>query len=87
MRALDGDSSLDDLNDGKGGHGANNGNTETYDTNDYNADMMKFKKMVMTSQDFTSSEYGGTSDYGHPSSTSSDSREMDSHYGSTRQKF
>lgn len=82
MRALDGDSSLDDLKDGKGGQRANN--TETYDTNDYNADMMKFKKMVMTSQDFTSSEYGGTSDYG---STNSNSREMDGHYENTRQKF
>ncbi|CAA2961157.1 proline-rich receptor-like protein kinase PERK1 [Olea europaea var. sylvestris] len=81
-RALDGDASLEDLNDGgKTAHGTpyNNptGNTETYNTVAYNADMMKFRKMVMSSQEFTSSEYGETSEYGlNPSSSSGDSGEM-----------
>ncbi|PIN00234.1 Serine/threonine protein kinase [Handroanthus impetiginosus] len=80
-RTLEGDSSLEDLNEGvKPGQSTvynPNGNTEAYDTSAYNADMMKFKKMVMSSQEFNSSEYG-TSDYGiNPSSSSGDSREMD----------
>lgn len=85
VRALEGDSSLDDLNEGvKPGQSAiynPNGGTEMYDTRAYNADMMKFKKMVMASGEFNSSEYGNTSEYGlNPSvsSSSSDySREMD----------
>ncbi|KAG6401930.1 hypothetical protein SASPL_138798 [Salvia splendens] len=65
VRALEGDSSLDDLNDGvkPGQSGAfnPNGGSDAYDTRAYNADMMKFKKMVMASEEFTSSEYGGDS--------------------------
>ncbi|KZV24769.1 hypothetical protein F511_34636 [Dorcoceras hygrometricum] len=80
VRALDGDSSLEDLNEGvKQGQSTTyspNGNTETYDTRAYNADMMKFKKMVTSSHEFNSSEYGATSEYGlNPSSSSSDSGE------------
>ncbi|XP_052197529.1 proline-rich receptor-like protein kinase PERK7 [Diospyros lotus] len=85
VRALEGDSSLEDLNDGKAGQSSANSTqsyptTETsiYDTGAYNADMMKFRQMVMSDQDYTSSEYGATSEYGlNPSSSSSDSREMD----------
>lgn len=85
VRALEGDSSLDDLNEGvKPGQSAiynPNGGTEMYDTHAYNADMMKFKKMVMASGEFNSSEYGNTSEYGlNPSVSSSGSdysREMD----------
>ncbi|KZV19018.1 hypothetical protein F511_08446 [Dorcoceras hygrometricum] len=82
VRALDGNSLLEDLNEGvkPGQSSAFNprGNIESYDTGAYNADMMKFRKMVMTSQDFNSSEYGATSEYGlNPSSSSSsDSREL-----------
>lgn len=81
VRALDGDASLEDLNYGvKPGQSTTymspNGNTETYDTRAYNADMTKFKKMVMSSHEFNSSEYGATSEYGlNPSSSSSDSGE------------
>jgi len=76
VRALDGDASLEDLNDAsKTAHGTpyNNptGNTETYDTCAYNADMMKFRKMVMSSQEFPTSEYGL-----NPSSSSGDSGEL-----------
>lgn len=92
MRALEGDSSLDDLKDGvKPGQSSThdpNGssNTQTaYDTGAYNADMLKFRKMVLSSQDFNSSEYGATSEYGlNPSSSSSE--EM-GHSGTSRHKF
>lgn len=78
VRALEGNSSLEDLNEGvKPGQSAAynpNGKTGTsaYDTGAYNADMMKFRKMVMLSQEFNSSEYGETSEYGlNPSASSS----------------
>ncbi|KAK4366346.1 hypothetical protein RND71_014226 [Anisodus tanguticus] len=83
VRALDGDSSLEDLNEKPGKNntanfGASGPASDIYDTRAYNADMMKFRQMVMTNQDFNSSEYGATSDYGlHPSETSS---EFSSHY-------
>ncbi|KAL6520069.1 hypothetical protein OROHE_017212 [Orobanche hederae] len=83
VRALDGDSSLEDLNEGvKPGQSQafnSNSNVGTYDTGAYNADMMKFRKMVMSSQEFNSTEYGATSEYGlNPSSSSSnDSMEID----------
>ncbi|KAK4711880.1 hypothetical protein R3W88_006393 [Solanum pinnatisectum] len=71
MRALDGDSSLEDMSDGA--------KTDTYDTGAYNADMVKFRKMI-SNQEFDSSEYGGTSDYGlNPSASSGDSSELDHH--------
>ncbi|KAG8384016.1 hypothetical protein BUALT_Bualt04G0074300 [Buddleja alternifolia] len=89
VRTLEGASSLEDLDEGvKPGQSAAynpNNNREVYDTGAYNADMMKFKKMVMTSQD--SSEYGATSEYGlNPSSSSSDSREMGSMISQEKQK-
>ncbi|KAI3451715.1 hypothetical protein Pfo_008380 [Paulownia fortunei] len=82
VRTLDGDLSLEDLNEGvKPGQSQAfnpNGGREAYDTGAYNADMMKFRKMVMSSQDFNSTEYGATSEYGlNPSSSSSDSTETD----------
>ncbi|KAH6807903.1 Protein kinase superfamily protein [Perilla frutescens var. frutescens] len=83
VRALEGDSSLDDLNEGvkpgQSGLYNPNGGTQMYDTRAYNADMLKFKKMVMTSEEFNSSEYGTTSEYGlNPSlSVSSDADSTD----------
>ncbi|MCD9646040.1 Proline-rich receptor-like protein kinase perk5 [Datura stramonium] len=83
VRALDGDSSLEDMSDGtKPGAFGSSGSSESYDTDAYNADLIKFRKMVMSTQEFDSSEYGATSDYGlNPSSSSSsgDSRELDHH--------
>lgn len=75
VRALEGDSLLEDLNEGvKPGQSSvynPNGGSDAYDTRAYDADMLKFKKMVMNSQDFNSSEYGGTSEYGLNLSSSS----------------
>ncbi|KAK4477713.1 hypothetical protein RD792_016964 [Penstemon davidsonii] len=82
VRSLEGASSLDDLNEGvKPGQSAAynpNGNSNIYDTRAYDADMMKFRKMVMSSsEEFNSSEYGATSEYGlNQSSSSSDSKEI-----------
>ncbi|KAG6385932.1 hypothetical protein SASPL_154815 [Salvia splendens] len=55
VRALDGDSSLEDLNEGVK-PGQSNGGTEVYDSRAYNADMLKFKKMVMASGEFTATD-------------------------------
>lgn len=87
-RALDGDSSLDDLDDGKAGQGTNlNGSTQSYGTGAYNADMIKFRQMVMSSQEFLSSEYGGGMNEYAQSSTSGDSRDAGIHSGTERQKI
>ena len=69
MRALEGDVSLDDLNEGvRPGHSSiyTSSGSSDYDVNAYNADIKKFRK-VLASQEFASSEFG---------TSSSDSREM-----------
>ncbi|ERN17500.1 proline-rich receptor-like protein kinase PERK1 [Amborella trichopoda] len=84
VRALEGDSSLDDLNDGvKPGHSRVYGSYGSSDTESgsYTSDVKRFRKVALASQEFGSSEYSGpTSEYGlHPSSSSSEgphSREM-----------
>lgn len=73
MRALEGDSSLEDLNDGtRPGHssvyGVGSNATTEYSASSYQADMEKFRKLALGSQEFTSGEMGGTS--------SGDSREL-----------
>ncbi|KAK9670002.1 hypothetical protein RND81_13G169700 [Saponaria officinalis] len=82
VRALEGDVSLDDLNDGtKPGNsafGSSDGGSD-YDSRAYSADLKKFRQMAFATQDFASSEYGGTTgEYGqNPSSSSGEnSREM-----------
>ncbi|XP_049396859.1 proline-rich receptor-like protein kinase PERK1 [Solanum stenotomum] len=92
LRALDGDSSLEDLNEKAGKNntanfgGASGPTSDLYDTCAYNADMVKFRQMVMTSQDMNSSEYGNTSDYGlHPSDTSSEFSSDYNHSGAHKQ--
>lgn len=70
VRALEGDVSLDDLNEGvRPGQSSiyTSSGSSDYDANAYNADMKKFRKMALTSQEFVSSEFG---------TSSSDSREM-----------
>ncbi|XP_057964692.1 proline-rich receptor-like protein kinase PERK4 [Malania oleifera] len=80
VRALEGDALLEDLNDGvKPGQSSmysSNGSSD-YDTSAYNADMKKFRKVALTSQEYTSSDFGATSEYGlNPSSSSGDSQEL-----------
>ncbi|KFK36030.1 hypothetical protein AALP_AA4G068600 [Arabis alpina] len=80
VRILEGDASLDDLNDGvKPGQNSNIGSSggdgsSDYETGTYGDEMRKFRKVPLDSRDYgASSEYGGTSEYGlDPSSSSSE---------------
>ncbi|KAJ0989265.1 hypothetical protein J5N97_007621 [Dioscorea zingiberensis] len=67
VRALEGDVSLEDLNDGvRPGHSRNYGSygSSDYDNAQYNKDLEKFRKMAFPSKDYATSEYNAmTSDY------------------------
>ncbi|KAJ7973866.1 Receptor-like kinase [Quillaja saponaria] len=86
VRALEGDVSLSDLNEGiRPGHStvySSHGSSD-YDTSQYKEDMKKFRKVALGSQEYVaSSEYSGpTSEYGlYPSGSSSEgqtTREME----------
>nr|DAD26919.1 TPA_asm: hypothetical protein HUJ06_028387 [Nelumbo nucifera] len=84
VRALEGDGSLADLNEGiRPGHStvySSHGSTD-YDTMQYKEDMKKFRKIVLSSQEYGSSEYSEpTSEYGlYPSGSSGEqtTREME----------
>ena len=73
---MEGDVSLDDLNDGvKPGQSSyfGSGTSSEYDASSYSADMKRFRKVALDSREYASSDYGGTSEYGlNPSSTSSE---------------
>ncbi|KAL0427034.1 UNVERIFIED_CONTAM: Proline-rich receptor-like protein kinase PERK1 [Sesamum latifolium] len=87
VRALEGDVSLSDLNEGiRPGHSTvySSYGSSDYDTVQYNEDMKKFRKMALGSQEYGSSgQYSNpTSEYGlNPSGSSSEgqqqSREME----------
>ncbi|KAK1365388.1 proline-rich receptor-like protein kinase PERK1 [Heracleum sosnowskyi] len=85
VRALEGDMSLSDLNEGiKPGQStaySSHGSSD-YDTAQYNEDMKKFRKMALASQDYSSSEVSRpTSEFGliqsGSSSESQHTREME----------
>ncbi|KAJ0030252.1 hypothetical protein Pint_13185 [Pistacia integerrima] len=84
VRALEGDVSLSDLNEGiRPGHSniySSYGSSD-YDTMQYNEDLKKFRKMALNSQEYgASSEYSApTSEYGlYPSGSSGENtREME----------
>ncbi|KAH7517823.1 hypothetical protein FEM48_Zijuj09G0105200 [Ziziphus jujuba var. spinosa] len=82
VRALEGDVSLEDLNEGvKPGQSSyfsgGTSSSSDYDASSYSADMKKFRKMALDSQNYASSEYGATSEYGlNPSSSSESSGEI-----------
>lgn len=63
VRTLEGDSSsLDDVSEGpRSNQSSAFGMTQSYDTGAYNADMMKFRKMVLETQEYSS---GDTNEYG-----------------------
>ncbi|KAK9287010.1 hypothetical protein L1049_015418 [Liquidambar formosana] len=72
VRALEGDGSLEDLNRGMKPAAQGSYSSSEYDSGSYKVDMSKFRRMAVASQDYTSSEYGATSEYGlNPSSSSS----------------
>uniref|UniRef100_A0A803LDS7 non-specific serine/threonine protein kinase n=1 Tax=Chenopodium quinoa TaxID=63459 RepID=A0A803LDS7_CHEQI len=77
VRALEGDVSLDDLNEGaKVRNGStlvgSSGGSSDYDTVSYNNDMKKFRRTALNSTDYPSSEYGATNEYGHTSGSSAE---------------
>lgn len=83
IRALEGDASLSDLNEGiRPGHStiySSHGSSD-YDTRQYNEDLKKFRRMAFASQEYGSSEYSeSTSEYGaHPSGSSTENtRQME----------
>ncbi|KAG2294473.1 hypothetical protein Bca52824_041142 [Brassica carinata] len=59
VRALEGDASLEDLNEVKPGQSLGRGSSSDYDSSTYSADMRKFRKVAMDSH-----EYGATSEWG-----------------------
>ncbi|XP_058074354.1 proline-rich receptor-like protein kinase PERK1 [Magnolia sinica] len=85
VRALEGDVSLEALNEGvRPGHSTlySSYGSSDYDSGQYNEDMKKFRKMALASHEYGSSEYSGrTSEYGlNPSASSSEgqqTREME----------
>ncbi|VVA98612.1 unnamed protein product [Arabis nemorensis] len=87
VRALEGNVSLSDLNEGmRPGHSnvySSYGGSTDYDTSQYNDDMKKFRKMALGTQEYgTTGEYSNpTSEYGlYPSGSSSEgqaTREME----------
>ncbi|KAL8243006.1 hypothetical protein R6Q59_013308 [Mikania micrantha] len=85
VRALEGDVSLSDLNEGiRPGQSSAFGSHESsdYDTAQSNEDMVKFRKMALGTQEYASSEYSRpTSEYGlYPSGSSGEAqntREME----------
>eukprot|EP01018_Ginkgo_biloba_P001912 Gb_17682 [translate_table: standard] len=88
VRALEGDASLSDLNEGvRPGHSTMYSSYESsdYDSSQYSEDMKKFRKMALGSQEYGSEYSGPTSEYGlNPSVSSSDyqqSRERESSIG------
>ncbi|XWS20298.1 hypothetical protein CRYUN_Cryun31cG0088400 [Craigia yunnanensis] len=77
VRALEGNMSLDDLNEGIApGHSTvfSSFGSSDYSTTQYKEDMKKFRKMALESQELGSSEYSGlTSEYNvNPSSSSTE---------------
>ncbi|KAK2985309.1 hypothetical protein RJ640_024305 [Escallonia rubra] len=80
VRALEGDVSLSDLNEGiKPGHStvySSHGSSD-YDTAQHKEDLKKFRKMALESQEYASSEYSRpTSEYGlNPSGSSSEGQQ------------
>ncbi|CAH9056267.1 unnamed protein product [Cuscuta europaea] len=71
VRALEGDVSLDDLNSAAAVKSENSsattfgsGGSSEYDGNPY--DMKKFRKSVLSSQEFSSGEHGMTDEFVHP---------------------
>lgn len=75
VRALEGDVSLEDLHEGvRTGHGPLTGsNTSPEYDGSYSVDMKKFRK-AGGSQEYSSSDGGGTSDYGLSSGESQNTR-------------
>ncbi|KAL0921856.1 hypothetical protein M5K25_008970 [Dendrobium thyrsiflorum] len=78
-RALEGDSSLDDLNEGvKPGQSMLFSSSSDYDSGSYASNISRFRRVAFGSNDISQEYSGRTSDYGLNPSTSSSSGEMKS---------
>ncbi|CAL9097836.1 unnamed protein product [Musa textilis] len=80
IRALEGDVSLEDLNEGiRPGHSRFYGSygSSDYDSSQYNEDMKKFRKMALATQEYASGDHSAaTSEYGqNPLSSSTEGRQ------------
>lgn len=87
VRALDGDVSLDDLNEGtKPGVGRLYSSSSDFDSSDaYSSKMREFRRVALESNEYSNEYSGGTSEYGlNPSESSNSSGEVNSISASRR---
>ncbi|KAI0516659.1 hypothetical protein KFK09_009336 [Dendrobium nobile] len=78
-RALEGDSSLDDLNEGvKPGQSMLLSSSSDHDSGSYASNISRLRQVAFESNDISQECSGRTSDYGHNNSTSSSSGEVKS---------
>lgn len=76
VRALEGDASLDDLNEGvKPGQSMMFSSGSEYDGANYAANISKFRKVAFESSEF-SNDYSGTSEYGADSGEAATQRQQ-----------
>ncbi|RWW89836.1 hypothetical protein BHE74_00001109 [Ensete ventricosum] len=85
VRALEGDMSLEHLNEGaKPGHSTLFNSSSDFDSGSYSSNMQRFRQMALESTEYSNEYSGATSEYGlNPSETSS-SGEMKNTAGSHR---
>ncbi|WOL16983.1 proline-rich receptor-like protein kinase PERK7 [Canna indica] len=85
VRALEGDVSLDDLNEGvKPGQSTLFGSGSDYDSGSYSANMRRFRQVALGSTEFSNDYSGMTNEYGFNASESGSSSEMN--YGGHRKR-
>ncbi|XP_057867459.2 proline-rich receptor-like protein kinase PERK1 [Cryptomeria japonica] len=91
VRALEGDVSLDDLNEGvKPGHSTMYGSlgSTDYDSSQYGEDMKKFRKIALSSQEYSGQYSNPTSEYGlNPSVSSGEDQQSREHQQSKEREF
>ncbi|CAD5173655.1 unnamed protein product [Musa acuminata subsp. malaccensis] len=84
VRALEGDMSLEHLNEGgKPGQSTFNSSSD-YDSGSYSSNMRRFRQMALESTEYSNEYSGATSEYGLNPSESSSSGEMKNSVGSHR---
>ncbi|THU71601.1 hypothetical protein C4D60_Mb04t03170 [Musa balbisiana] len=82
VRGLEGDVSLEDLNEGvKPGQSTVFNSSSDYDSASYSSDMRRFRKLALESNDYSNEYSGAASDYGLNPSESGSSGEISSARG------
>ncbi|CAL9050696.1 unnamed protein product [Musa banksii] len=85
VRALEGDMSLEHLNEGgKPGQSMLFNSSSDYDSGSYSSNMRRFRQMALESTEYSNEYSGATSEYGLNPSESSSSGEMKNSVGSHR---